>query len=106
MSEPLDGFLESYPLTPTKWEVCRRCRGAGVLGGFPGTYTQEDFDGDVDFEDYMEFRRTCEDCAGRTTIQVIDDQYLSDELRKEWEDWTRSHYETEAIYEQERRMGA
>ena len=107
MSQPLDSFLEVYPDTPTKWEVCRRCRGTGELGGYPGVYSGDDFAADPDFfEDYRNHRRVCEDCGGRTTIQVIDEAHLTKELREEWEDWTRSHYETEAIYEQERRMGA
>lgn len=107
MSEPLTSFLENYPDTPTEHKICRRCKGEGVLGGFPGTYTSDDFaSGEVDIEEYMAHERTCEDCQGNRTIRAIQENRLSPELLKEWREWCQEHYDMEAQYEQERRMGA
>jgi len=87
-----------------EWAVCGRCRGEGTLGGYPGVYTQEDFAEDPDlFEDYMDHRRTCEDCGGRTTIKQLKAEV---EAREDIRDAIRDWYETEAIYASERRMGA
>ena len=107
MSDPLDSFLDQYPDTPTVDKPCRRCKGTGVLGGFPGTYTSDDFaSGEVDFDEYMAHERPCEDCGGTGSIRVIDEVRLSDSLNKEWRAWFQDYADMEAEYQQERRMGA
>lgn len=91
-------------LTPDDlvWQICDRCRGDGELGGYPGVYTSDDFAEDPDFaEDYMSFRRPCEDCKGSGKVQE-----LSDAAYERVHGYIDDYYETEAIYRQERMMGA
>ena len=86
------------------WAICGRCRGNGFLRGYPGVYTADDFIyGEVDLDDYMEYRRTCEDCDGRGSVRQLDaEAEARPHVREFLDDW----YETEAIYAMERRMGA
>ncbi len=92
---------------PTKWVICSRCRGEGTLGGYPGVYSEEDFVEDPDFyEDYMNHRRTCEDCGGPGKVRVFDEEAAGPELTAEYQEYERDSWETEAIHRAEVRMGA
>jgi hypothetical protein len=87
-----------------EWVICSRCEGDGTLGGYPGVYTQDDFAQDPDFfEDYMRHTRSCEDCGGTGKMLQVTEEA---EARPEVQEWLRDWWETEAIYESERRMGA
>jgi hypothetical protein len=85
-------------------EVCSRCKGEGVLKGYPGVYTSDDFaSGEVDLDDYLEHRRTCDKCEGLRVVKVLSREA---EERPAVAENIRDYYETEAIYDMERRMGA
>jgi hypothetical protein len=93
-------------ITPADFHkvVCPRCRGEGTLGGYPGVYTQADFAEDPDlYDDYMAYRRICEDCGG---LRVIDELTPEAEERPEVQQYLREAYESYAIEDMERRMGA
>ncbi len=86
------------------WAICGRCHGDGWLGGYPGWYTQTDFAEDPDlFEDYMNRRRTCEDCRGAGKVRELTAEARS---RPDVDAWIRADYEIDATYAQERAMGA
>ena len=87
-----------------EWVICDRCRGDGMLGGYPGVYTSDDFADDPDFyEDYMNHRRCCEDCDGTGKLKALT---VEAEERPEVQEWLKDWYDTEAIYDMERRCGA
>jgi hypothetical protein len=106
-TDPPDGDHECRTLiTPADlhWVICSRCRGDGALRGYPGVYTQDDFaSGDVDLDDYLEHRRTCDDCDGTGKRRELSEEA---EARPEVQEWIRDYYDTEHIYAMERRMGA
>lgn len=94
------------PALPTHKEVCSRCRGEGVLVGFEGVYTQEDFtSGEVDVDEYLDFTRTCEDCNGLRVIEVPTEHGHS-EVARLWQEWLRDAADARHIEAMERRMGA
>lgn len=98
---------EGLPTIAEKWEVCDRCHGEGELGGYPGVYTQSDFAEDPEFfEDYINHRRPCEECRGRTTIKVPDVAGADDETRHAFYAYQRMIWDMEAMERQERAMGA
>lgn len=98
---------DGLPVVRTRWEVCSRCRGAGALHGFPGAYTQDDFDsGEVDLDEYMNYERSCEDCNGRTTVLVVDRKGSCPEALVAWDQWCGDEAESRHIEAMERRMGA
>lgn len=87
------------------WVICSRCRGDGTLKGYPGVYTQSEFDeafGD-DPDEYFNHRRPCEDCDGTGKIRELTAEA---EARPEVREWLDDWHETEHIYAMERRMGA
>jgi hypothetical protein len=86
------------------WEICQRCRGEGILKGYAGVYTSDDFDsGEIDYVDYMMNRRACEDCGCLGKVQILN---IEAENRPEVQALLLEHYETEHIYAMERRAGA
>lgn len=101
---------------PAKWEVCDRCDGEGkhVNPAIDGNgISREDFDQDPDFEEaYFAGRYdvTCEECKGRTTILVVDEQACKAQgLEKELKEYYRHRREmaeVDRMMEAERRMGA
>jgi hypothetical protein len=98
---------EGLPEMPVIWEVCYHCHGEGKLGGYPGVYTQDDFAEDPDmFYDYMQHRRQCETCRGRTTIRVADIVGADPDTRAAWMRFAREVTDSDAIEAQERSMGA
>lgn len=68
-------------------------------------YMLEDDDGeDPDFyEEYMNYRRPCEDCEGRGSVRSLTELALQ---RPRVAEYVQDFYDTEAIYAAERRMGA
>lgn len=94
------------PPLPSHWIICDRCRGEGELQGYPGVYTQDDFDEDPDFfDDYREYRRPCEDCGGSGKLKVATEDGGSETSRL-FREWVRDMNEMRAIEAAERRMGA
>lgn len=95
-----------------KREVCPRCDGTGTIvnPAIDGNgLSAEDFAEDPDFkEQYLSgfYDVRCPDCDGRNVVEVIDLKNSDPELVEEYDKWLKSHYETEAIYAAERRMGA
>ena len=102
------------PAMPTHNVVCHRCKGEGVLGGFPGVYTRDDFDsGDVDLEEYLDYSRTCEKCEGVRVLKVAEDDGLDHigdpglaETVRMWHQWQWDEAEHRAQIAAEQRMGA
>jgi hypothetical protein len=95
------------PAMPTHKIVCGRCRGEGVLHGYPGVYTQDDFYEDPDFfDDYREYTRTCEDCGGLRVLDEPDLERASEATKQHWAEWTQDMWDMHRTYEMERRMGA
>lgn len=86
------------------WEICGRCRGDGTLGGYPGVYTSDDFAEDPDFfDDYIAYRRTCEDCGGSGKVRGLSQAALERPAVQRWICDVSDSYATER---QERMMGA
>lgn len=92
--------------------VCTRCNGEGTHG--PGwVFTEEDrYEMGYEFDEMMdEMRRgsynvTCETCGGRNVIDELDEDRLTDELKKKWHWWLAEIQEMEDIQRMERMMGA
>jgi LSD1 subclass zinc finger protein len=65
-------------------------------------------DGDEFLRDYMSgaFDVRCEVCNGANVVDVVDEESMSPEILKQYQEWMESYYETEAIERQERMMGA
>jgi LSD1 subclass zinc finger protein len=107
--------LIEYKL-PTHKEVCPRCRGRGTHDGpgFDNGFTMQDVDewygpdGDEFLRDYMNgaFDVRCEVCNGANVVDVVDEDSMSPEILKQYQEWMESYYDTEAIERQERMMGA
>ena len=85
--------------------VCPQCRGEGTSSLYLGAFTASEFDemGEEFQYDYMRgaLDRTCETCDG---LRVVWE--LRDDAPTEAHTDMKEHWETEAIYEMERRMGA
>jgi len=89
---------------PSINEVCPRCEGFGThltpsIGQH--AYTQEEFyeafSDEEDREQY--FRRggiydvTCEECKGNKVIQVVDEDHLTEDQKKVYEEWQEQEEE-------------
>ena len=83
--------------------VCPRCKGRGILRGWPGVYSQADFESPEDIDDYMHHQRTCEDCNGLRVIEVLHESAMT---RPAVTQWLHDMWEANDIEAQERRMGA
>ena len=97
---------------PTKWMVCVVCNGKGTHVN-PSIdccgISADDFAEDSDFaESYMrgDYDQPCNRCGGRTTIQAVDWDALSDEQRKQYEQQLCDEAGCEAEHLAEIRMGA
>lgn len=66
---------KGFPPLRKAYQVCHRCKGEGTLGGWPGAFTESDRAewSDEDYDDYMNTRRTCEDCQGNRVVMEIDE---------------------------------
>lgn len=108
LEAPDDGVTVHRPILSDRdleWHICSRCEGDGILGGWPGAYTESDRAewSDEDYEDYRNYRRPCEDCDGAGKTRELTDAALERPEVREWlDDWR----DTEAIYAAERRAGA
>lgn len=108
---PEEQAIDEYQL-PWKWEICRNCRGMGshVNRAIDGNgISAEEFAEDPDFEEaYFSgaYDVPCDNgCTGGKAKVLDRDRATPDQIR-DYEEWLESHYETEAIYAAERRMGA
>lgn len=95
-------------LAATEWCICGQCHGEGTSSLYLGAYTASEFyEMDEDWrDDYMggRFDRTCESCGGSGKVREVREDWLAHhpEVQAAIEEW----YQTEAIYEMERRCGA
>jgi hypothetical protein len=86
-----------------EWVICDRCRGEGILGGYPGVYTEADFAEDPDLIfDYMAHRRACEDCRGTGKVRELTDEAAA---RPEVDRFLRDYYSDLAAEAMERAYG-
>lgn len=91
---------------PTKWAICGTCRGNGKHSLRLGAITQEDREqwSDDEFADYMAgfYDERCDDCEDGK-VKVVDQDRLSPEQHKAWEDATRAEAEYQAEVRAEQR---
>lgn len=103
------GFVEVK--LPTKWAVCPVCRGEGkhVNPAIDAGGLSDEFDEDPEFyERYMggAYDMQCNSCEGRSTVQVVDDDRLTDEQRAIWEQQQRDEQRDRQNHYYELRAGA
>jgi hypothetical protein len=84
------------------WKICDRCKGHGQLSGYPGAYTQDEFDEAFghDPDEYLNFRRDCEDCNGTGKARDLTDEAYARPIVQQA---LNEHYEMEATYRMEMR---
>jgi DnaJ-class molecular chaperone len=98
---------------PSRWAVCPSCEGEGKTSQHLGAFTASEWEEqDDEFrEEYLAGRydRACENCKGRTTISVIDEEKLTRWQKKLLAEYRRQcadFRELDGIEAAERRMGA
>jgi DnaJ-class molecular chaperone len=97
---------------PTHWQICDTCRGEGtrVNPAIDGNgLDPHDPDLDEDFWDNYwggTYDVKCSDCDGLGRVKVVNEEALSPEVLAAYHEHLRDYHETEAIYRQERMMGA
>jgi hypothetical protein len=101
---------------PAKWDVCSRCDGEGkhVNPSIDSHgISREEFDEDPDFEEAYfrgDYDVRCEECKGRTTVLVVDEQACKAQgFEVELEAYFKHLREMDAVEREmaaERRMGA
>lgn len=92
---------------PTKWEICRTCRGAGRSSAYLGAFTADQMAEDPDFAaDYAagEYDRTCDRCGGSGKVKTVDRRAMSPAMRRQWYAQESARREVDAIHRQERLM--
>lgn len=104
-----ESFNEEFGRTPPmRWKVCPACNGRGTMTLKRIAISADAFDEDPDFaEDYFNgvYDEACDECRGRTTVSVIDEDRLTAD-EKEWvEEWWADERDYRALVEMERRMG-
>jgi hypothetical protein len=101
-NDPDDDTLSPSDL---RWKICVYCAGDGVLRGYAGVYTSDDFaeDGPDALEDYLNHRRQCEHCEGTGKVRGLDDDVWA---RPDVQKMIDDYYHDRAVEAQERRMGA
>lgn len=82
---------------PAKYEVCSRCRGEGKHtnpnidgNGITASEWERMTDDDPDFpENYLSgmYDVQCKKCNGRTTELVVDEDYLSPDQKKQYDEY-------------------
>jgi hypothetical protein len=105
-SDLLDILLEEEVITPAdmRWVICYRCGGDGVLRGYAGVYTSDDFaSGEVDIDDYLATRRACDDCGSTGKVHELTDEAAE---RPDVREWIDDYFDTLAIERAERWAGA
>lgn len=105
----IDDMREEGHRVPVKWEVCYHCRGEGKSSAHLGAFFPGDeWLADPDFrEDYAagNYDRTCDECNGRTTVQVFDEDSAPDWMVKEYEGHVIADADLRSMEAAERRMG-
>jgi hypothetical protein len=110
LREQVDGH-EDFRM-PTHKVVCPRCHGAGTHWpeAFSQGFTPEELDewDDEEREWLIEGRYdvVCEECEGQNVVDEVDLERLNFDVKKRWQEWMASAYETHQIWLSETRMGA
>lgn len=98
---------------PAKYEVCETCEGKGShvnpsIDSNGITASEMDELGPDFMEDYVSgvYDVRCNECGGERLVPVVDEERAGEVLTKIANEWIESHYQTQAEYEAERRMGA
>ena len=82
---------------PIRMEVCGTCDGRGkyVNPGIDSNgLSQSDFDEDPDFgESYWrgDYDMTCEECHGHNVVEVLDEEFATDEQKDFVNDWHQDY---------------
>ena len=95
---------------PHKWEVCPNCGGKGTFNDWVITADEwwgPDWD-DESREDYLAgtYDQVCDECNGRTTVAVVDEQKCDPTLLARYHQEQRELADLAAMEAAERRMGA
>jgi hypothetical protein len=110
MRQEVDG-QEDFRM-PTHKIVCPRCDGKGTHWhpAFSNGITADERDewDDDDWEALMGgyYDVVCEECLGQNVVDEVDLDRLNFDVRKRWQEWLQSAYETHQIWLSETRMGA
>lgn len=94
---------------PKKFEVCPTCKGHGTSSAYLGAFTSEDFADDPDFmERYLagDYDRPCERCSGEGVVEVVDEEALTPELRRLYDEAVEGEIRYRQEVDMERRFGA
>jgi len=88
---------------PVVWEICWQCSGDGKSSAYLGAFTASEwYEQDEDFHhDYMSgaYDRTCDECNGRGSVQIVDEKKCPPALLEEY----FADQQMEADFEAERR---
>lgn len=110
MDEDTNEEFRAPTKLPMKWEICHCCSGNGSHALHAIAITADEWDEwDYDSrEDYFSgvYDTACGECNGSGKLKVINFDYISDEVKKAWDEWENDRYEYLAEVEAERRMGA
>jgi hypothetical protein len=94
---------------PTRWVVCPECRGKGTSTRYLGAFTGDEMAelGPEFADDYARglYDRECGTCFGRTTVEAVDEDLLTDEQRRLFDAHARAEAELRAEEAAERRAG-
>lgn len=105
----LEFFQIEYGITlPTHYELCPACQGRGTMTLKRLAIPQEMFDEDPDFaEDYWGgvYDEPCDLCDGRTSILAVDEERLTDDAAKVWQEYIQDMNDLAAMEAAERRAG-
>ena len=95
---------------PTKWCICRQCKGDGKSSAYLGAYTHEEMEqqGEQFIEDYFggRFDRICESCKGAGKVQEVDLSQLTTTDKAAWYKQCEADRLDRAIHAAEIRAGA
>jgi hypothetical protein len=98
---------------PFKWCICSDCNGHGKSSAYLGAITQSDrepggsWEDPDDFACYMSggYDKRCDTCDGTGKVQVVDDEKLTKEQRKQLREQRQADREYAAEVAAERRFG-
>lgn len=98
---------------PSRFDVCDRCRGKGVHDhpAFSNGITADEWNGpdwdDDSRETYMSggYDVTCEECGGLRVVLVADEERMTDEQRRLWEQHCEWEYQDRMERRNQERFG-
>ena len=110
MMDLISSFQEYYNMKlPTHKEVCSRCMGGGSVDLWEGGMTSSEMDemGEDFLDDYLSghYSKICPECDGQSVVDVVSEEYLSEETLRDWDEWWQNEYDYQAEIAAERRMG-